>query len=175
METTSRDLVPIDPAGRPGGAALPVPILQEVTSDSEFLCTFPIVDGKDDAVILNAMSDADHSCKQMVGKTLQVVGGLVYRGKRTDEETGEIADTLVTVLILENGETVASTSAYVRKFIGRLLLHYGQKKWAPPIPVELSLKDLGNSHTCIKAKIVGEYVPAVQGGDKQPGSKKRAA
>jgi hypothetical protein len=148
-----------------------------VEQQTEYYVSFLPAGDEQDMLVLNALSDADTSCKAVIGERLDVTAFIVKHGQKMDQETGEVTATIVTVLILADGRTVATTSGFVREFVARLQIRFGHQLWKPPVPIILSLKQLGPDRTAIKARLHESF--AERAGQKPaeevPGGKKRKA
>lgn len=86
------------------------------------------------------MSDAK-ALKDFVNTKIKVSDILVHRAKWTDEKTGEIVDALRTVLILEDGSTIACMSAGVAKSLAVYSACFGPPPWVQP--VEFTVRNTG--------------------------------
>lgn len=153
-QTVSQALVPMTDTG-----PRPLTVHEELNAQSDYYASFDALSAEDEMMILNAMSTSDEEGKDAVGKTLSVVGAVVYRSKSADKDTGELREQIMTCVLLEDGTSITTSGVYVPSFFGRILLRYGRGKFSPPLQVAWEQKKLPSGHYAIKPRLAAPYIP----------------
>lgn len=109
---------------------------------TNFLCTIED-DGtrKSKVAIYNAINSSDTALNDMVGKPLEIVDVVAHPITITDEETGEIIETVRTVLIDKNGKCYHAVSAGILNSLQKIFSIIGMPSWKDE-PVKMEVKQV---------------------------------
>lgn len=104
---------------------------QENTRD-EVVSTinFDTPEGK--KALYNAMNGSESSLRDMVGKKLKIVDVVAHKVQLTNEQTGEIQNTIRVVFIDDKGHSYATVSTGVVSSIKKLISVFGYPDIANP-------------------------------------------
>lgn len=107
------------------------------------------------ALRVNAENASEYEADRSGVVEMDVAYFLVHPSERVNEETGEVADVLRTVLIDPSGKHIATTSEVVRRRMLSLIGHFGFGPWLPPVRVQIrSRRNRGNTRTYHEMVIV---------------------
>lgn len=105
---------------------------------NDFLCTIQDDGTRETKVkIYNAINSAEKSLADMLGKTIELVDVVAHPVQLIDEETGEMVDTIRTVLIDKNGVAYTAVSGGVTNSLQKLFMIFGMPTWDEPVKVEV--------------------------------------
>lgn len=104
----------------------------------DFYCTIPD-DGSYESRVAkyNALNGGDKKVSEMLGKTIELVDVAAHPVQLADEETGEIIETLRTVLIDKHGNAYSAVSAGITNSLQKLFMIFGSPHWDNPVKVEV--------------------------------------
>lgn len=106
--------------------------------ESNFMCTIPN-DGsrKSQIAIYNAINSSEKKVADMLGKTIELVDVVAHPITMIDEQTGEVIDTVRTVLIDKNGTSYTAVSGGITNSLQKLFMVFGMPHWEEPVKVEV--------------------------------------
>lgn len=110
--------------------------------NEQFFCSIPD-DGKraTKIKIYNAINSAETSLTDMIGKPLDVVDVVAHPISLTDEETGEIIDTVRIVLITKDGKAYHGVSNGILNSLQKIFSIVGMPSWADD-PVKMEVRQV---------------------------------
>ena len=166
LSTTSEPTSPLTTAGVGTGAS-PLALSPEQEAAQELVrfqqSELPMVASWDltteqgRARVTVALDAPDLQTRNAVGRTLEVVHGLVHVIGLPDQETGEVRPKVRAVLFLADGQTLSTTSAPCLKMLGWLFRSWGQSPWNPPRKLRFSeRKGSGPNNYCTVREIVDD-------------------
>lgn len=110
--------------------------------NGKFYCSIKD-DGKraSKVAIYNAINSADESLAVHIGEVLEIVDVVAHPVTLTDEETGEIFESLRTVLIDKNGKSYTAVSEGITNSLSRIFSIVGEPTWKDE-PVKMKIKQI---------------------------------
>lgn len=110
--------------------------------NGKFYCSIKD-DGKraSKVAIYNAINSADESLADHIGEVLEIVDVVAHPVSLTDEETGEIFESLRTVLIDKNGKSYTAVSEGITNSLSRIFSIVGEPTWKDD-PVKMKIKQI---------------------------------
>jgi len=110
--------------------------------DGKFFCSIAD-DGtrKSKVAIFNAINGADESVADHIGEVLEITDVVAHPVTLTDEETGEIINTLRVVLIDKNGKTYTAVSEGITNSLSRIFSIIGMPSWKDE-PVKMKIRQI---------------------------------
>lgn len=121
-------------------------------SNSQIVTT---LDPKDEIAMFNAMSDADFSINDHIGKQMTLCGYFIHDVDMTDKKTGEVVKCPRVLLIDENGKTYGCVSWGIYRALVRVVKTTGnQGPWKPGIRVEFAQRKGKDNNTSLTFKRV---------------------
>ena len=118
-------------------------MMEQLTNpNAQFFCSIAD-DGtrKSKVAIFNAVNGADESLGDHIGEVLEVVDVVAHPVTLTDEETGEIINSLRTVLITKDGKTYTAVSQGITNALARVFSIVGMPSWKDE-PVKMKIKQI---------------------------------
>ena len=110
--------------------------------DGKFFCSIAD-DGtrKSKVAIFNAINGADESVADHIGEVLEITDVVAHPVTLTDEDTGEIINTLRVVLIDKNGKTYTAVSEGITNSLSRVFSIIGMPSWKDD-PVKMKIRQI---------------------------------
>lgn len=120
-------------------------VAQLKNPNGQFYCSIAD-DGtrKSKVAIFNAINSADESLGDHIGEVLEVVNVVAHPVELVDEQTGEVVNTLRTVLVTKDGKTYTAVSQGVTSALARIFSIVGMPdggKWEKE-PVKMKIKQV---------------------------------
>lgn len=111
-------------------------------------------------VVYRMLTEKGMEIKEWLNREILVVNFLASRASFTDEETGELVQTVVTRLLLEDGSWIETHSAGVFKSLEALTYLHGLPPWQKPVKVIPKSEAIKNGRNWYVLKLVVEAQPA---------------
>ena len=89
------------------------------------------------AKIYNAVNKAEEKVDDHKGEVLQLVDVVAHPITLTDENTGELVDTVRTVLIMEDGKSYEAVSQGIVSSLSKLFAVVGKPTYNPPLAIKI--------------------------------------
>lgn len=107
--------------------------------ENNFFCSIEDDGSKKSKIaIYNAINSAEKSIADMIGKTIEIADVVAHPITITDEQTGEIVETLRTVIIDKNGVAYQAVSGGINNSLQKLFSIFGMPSWKKdPVKVEV--------------------------------------
>lgn len=113
-----------------------------------FWTNLPNADRRQRAVITRCLANPSLDQEKVIGASFKLAGVLFQAVKLVDRETGEIAEKVRTVLVRDDGQTVAFVSEGIFKGLCLILMLEGAQTWEEPIEILIhKVKLQGGGHT----------------------------
>lgn len=137
----------------------PVNMLDSLTNpDNTFFCSIED-DGtrKSKVAIYNAINSAEKSITDMIGKRIEIADVVAHPITITDEETGEMVDTLRTVIIDKDGVAYQAVSGGINNSLQKLFSIFGMPSWKDnPVKVEVRQVKTRNGNNKVNTLVAVE-------------------
>lgn len=110
--------------------------------EAGFFCSI-VDDGKraTKVAIYNAINSADESLADHIGEVLEIVDVVAHPVTLVQEETGEVIESLRTVLIDKNGKSYTAVSQGITNSLSRIFSIVGMPSWKDE-PVKMKIKQI---------------------------------
>ena len=118
----------------------PTSMLDMLTNpEGNFFCSIENDGTKESKIsIYNAINSAEKSIADMIGKSIEIADVVAHPITIVDEKTGEIVETLRTVIIDKNGVAYQAVSAGINNSLQKLFTVFGMPSWKnDPVKVEV--------------------------------------
>ena len=114
-------------------------------ANSNIFTTIEGTDRKSKVAVHNAISAPDKKIAECIGEVIEIKDFVVHEVQVLDENTGELANLLRTVIISTDGTSYEAVSIGIANSLQRLITFLGKpSEWEEPVSVKIKQKKTRN-------------------------------
>lgn len=114
-------------------------------ANSNIFTTIEGTDRKSKVAVYNAISAPDKKIAECIGEVIEIKDFVVHEVQVLDENTGELANLLRTVVISSDGTSYEAVSIGIANSLQRLIAFLGKpSEWDEPVKVKIKQKKTRN-------------------------------